>query len=116
LNKTLNELSHFWNKTIQVGTFTYPTEELIEKPIFDKNYSRVGTFYAWVENDGTMRNYGCFLDPYLCYTWNIPYNMLFPMPINSIFHVRDTITLDKTLNELKEYWRSTYNWNPTFQF
>jgi hypothetical protein len=104
LNKTMDELSRFWNKTILCGTSTCPTDELVEKPVYDKYHSRVGTFYAWTESDGMFKNYGCFVDPYLCDTWKMPFNTLMPMPTNFIHEVKDIITLDKTLDELKEYW------------
>ena len=104
LNKTMDELSRFWNKTIPCGTSTCPTDELVEKPVYDKHHSRVGTFYAWTESDGTFKNYGCFVDPYLCNIWKMPFNTLMPMPANFIHEVKDIITLDKTLAELKEYW------------
>ena len=111
LNKSTEELSHFWNRAVPCGETTCPTDELIDKPIYDKNHSRVGTFYAWVESEGTFKNYGCFVDPYLCDNWNMPYNTLMPMPTNYIKHVRDTITLDKTLDELKTYWQKYYKQN-----
>ena len=105
LNKTMDELCRYWIKTVPCGNTTCPTDELIEKPVFDKNYSRVGTFFSWVESGGTYQNYGCLVDPYLCEYWKIPYNTLMPIPTNYITNVKDTITLDKTLDELKEYWK-----------
>jgi hypothetical protein len=104
INKTMDELGRFWNKTVPCGPTTCPTDDLMEKPIFDKNHSRVGTFFAWVETDGTFKNYGCFVDPYLCDTWNVPHNTLMPVPPDCFHYAKDTITLDKTLVELKEYW------------
>lgn len=46
LNKTTEELGRFWNKTIPCGPKFYPTDELVDKPIYDKNHSRVGTLYG----------------------------------------------------------------------
>jgi len=105
LNKTMDELCHFWNKTVQCGPTTCPTDELIDKPVFDKNHSRVGIFYSFVASDGPSHQYGCLLDPYLCETWNIPYNTLMPVPTNYITDVNDTVSIDKTLDELKAYWK-----------
>ncbi len=105
LNKTMDELCRFWGKTIQCGSTTSPTDELVEMPVYDKNHSRVGTFVAPVETAGPSSNYGVFVDPYLCDTWKTPQNTLMPIPTNYITHVKDTITLDKTLDELKEYWK-----------
>ena len=105
LNKTTEDLGRFWNKAVHFGTVTCPTDEVVEKPVYDKNNSRIGTFYPWVESDGTFKNWGVLLDPYLCETWNIPYNTLMPIPTNYITDVKDTITLDKTLDELKKYWK-----------
>ena len=105
LNKTTEELGRFWSKTVHCGNKTYPTDELIDRPIYDKNRSRVGTFFAWVESDGTYKNYGVFVDPYVCDTYKVPYNILMPKPTNYITDVKDTICLDKTLDELKEYWK-----------
>ena len=111
LNKTTEQLGRFWHKAVPCGHTTCPTDELVEKPIYDKNHSRVGTFYAWVESDGTYKNYGCFVDPYLCDTWHMPYNTMMPFPTNYIYDVKDTITLDKTLDELKAYWKNNYNFH-----
>jgi hypothetical protein len=77
-------------------------------PIYDKNHSRVGTLYGWVESDGQYKNYGCFVDPFLCESWKLPYNTMMPVPTNYITDVKDTIWLDKTLDELKEYWKQYY--------
>jgi len=100
----MEELGRFWNKAIHCGTTTYPTDELVEKPVYDKFYSRVGTFYAWTECDGTYKNYGVLLDPYLCESWKMPFNTLWPIPANYVNCVKDTITLDKSLDELKGFW------------
>ena len=104
LNKTTDELCHYWNKTIPCGPTTCPIEDLVEMPVFDKHQSRVGTFCSFVESDGTFRNFGLWLDPYLCETWNVPYNTTLPIETNYITHVKDTINLDKTIDELKNYW------------
>jgi sporulation protein YlmC with PRC-barrel domain len=105
LNKTMDELSRYWNKTVPCGSTTCPTDQLVDMPVYDKNYSRVGTFYAFVISEGSSHQYGCLVDPYLCETWNIPYNTLMPIPTKYITDVKDTITLDKTLDELKKYWK-----------
>ena len=104
LNKTMEELGRFWNKAIHCGNTTYTTDELVEKPVYDKYNSRVGTFYAWTESDGTYKNYGVLLDPYLCECWKMPFNTLWPIPANYVNCVKDTITLDKSLDELKGFW------------
>jgi hypothetical protein len=108
LNKTMDQLARFWNKVVPCGTKTCPTDSLMECPVYDKNHSRVGTFYAWVESEGTFRNYGCALDPYLCENWNIACNTLMPMPIDYIYDVTDTITLTKTLDELRTHWQQYF--------
>jgi hypothetical protein len=106
LNKTMDELSRLWNKCVPCGTTTCPTDKLVDMPIYDKNRSRIGTVYAWIDSGGTIQNYGCFVDPYLCQTWNIPYNTLLPIPSQYITQVHnDTVTIEKTLDELREYWK-----------
>lgn len=110
LNKTTEELGKFWNKTIYFPNNTWcPTDELVEKPVYDKNHSRVGWFYAWVESDGTFKNYGLFMDPYLSDTWKLPFNTIMPLPTNYITQVKDTVWLDKSLEELREYWKQNYH-------
>ncbi len=108
LNKTMEQLGKFWNKTVPCGTTTCPTDQLEDMAIYDKNYSRVGVFYGWVESDGTYKHYGCFVDPYLCESWKLPYNTIMPLPTNYLYYSKDTIILDKTLDELKEYWKQYY--------
>jgi sporulation protein YlmC with PRC-barrel domain len=110
LNKTMDDLYHFWSKTVQCGQKTYPTDKLVEMPVYDKNYSRIGTFFATIESEGPSTNYGVLVDPYLCDTWNKPQNTLMPIPTNYITEVKDTITLDKTLDELRAYWKEHYNY------
>jgi len=106
LNKTTDTLFHFWNKTIQCGPTTRcPTDRFVEMPVYDKNRSRVGTLTTWLETDGQFQTYGCFVDPFLCQTWSLPYNTLMPIPTQYITQVTDTVTLDKTLDELREYWK-----------
>ena len=105
LNRTVEQLSRYWNKTVQCCDATYPIDQLMDMPVYDRNHSRVGTFYGWVETDGTYKHYGCFVDPYLCDTWGIPHNAVMPLQPAMVYQVFDTITLDRTLDELREYWR-----------
>jgi len=109
LNKTMDELSRYWNKTVQCGQTTCPTDELMEKPVYDVNNSRVGTFYSFIASDGPSHQYGILLDPYLCETWNMPYNILIPVPTNFIVYAKESVCLDKTLDQLKEYWKQHFN-------
>ena len=78
-------------------------------PVFDNHHSRVGTFCTFVETDGTIKNFGIWLDPYLCETWNLPYNTTLPIETNYITHVKDTINIDKTIDELKNYWHEKHH-------
>jgi hypothetical protein len=105
----MDDLCRFWNKTVPCGSTTCPTDQLVEMPVFDQNHSRVGTFCSFVASDGPSQQYGVLLDPYLCETWNLPYNTLMPVPTNYITDVKDTICLDKTLDELREYWKQQFN-------
>ena len=82
--------------------------ELIEMPVYDKFYCRIGTFFSWVEADGNYKNYGVFLDPYLSETWNFPYNTLLPLPTEYMTNAKDTIWLNKTIDEMKSYWHQYY--------
>ena len=109
LNKTIDWLYHFWNRAVRCGYRICPTDELLDKPVYDKNYSRVGTFLASTESNASSRNYGVIIDPYLCETWKVPQNTLMPIPTNYITNVKDTFCLDKTLDELREYWKQHFN-------
>jgi hypothetical protein len=104
LTKTMDELCKYWFKTIPCGPTTYPVEELIEMPVYDKFHSRVGTFTCWVESNGQINNLGILVDPYICETWNLPHKTTFPIEPYHITNVKTTITLDQALNELKDYW------------
>ena len=105
LNKTVDDLTRYWNKTIPCGPTYCPMDELVEMPVFDRYNSRIGTFCTFVETSGNINNFGILLDPYICETWHLPHNTTFPVETNNITMVKDTITLDKALNELKEYWQ-----------
>lgn len=109
LNKTVEELCRHWNKTVPCGPRNHPIDDLIEKPVYDKDQSRVGTFFTWVESDGTYKTYGLILDPFLCESWQTPHNQLMPLPTNYITDVfKDTISIDKTVFELKEFWQKQH--------
>ena len=107
LTKTMDELCKYWTKTIPCGQTTCPVEELIEMPVFDKYHSRIGTFTTYVETNGQINNLGVLLDPYICETWQLPYNTTFPVEPWHITTTKNTITLDQALQELKEYWQKT---------
>ena len=104
LTKTMDDLCKYWNKTIPCGPTTYPVEELIEMPVYDKYHSRVGTFTCWVESNGQINSLGVLVDPYICETWNLPHKTTFPIDPYHITNVKTTITLDQALNDLKDYW------------
>jgi hypothetical protein len=105
LNRTLNELSCLWNKTVPCGQTNCPTDKIVDMPVFDKHNSRVGTLYAWLDTNCNYQTYGCFVDPYLCQKWNLPTNTLMPIPTQYLTQVTDTVTLDKSLDELRQYWQ-----------
>ena len=107
LTKTMDDLCRYWTRTIPCGPTTYPVDELIEKPVYDKFHSRVGTFTTDVECNGQINNFGVLLDPYICETCQLPYNTMFPVEPWHITTAKSTITLDQALNELKEYWQRT---------
>jgi len=109
LNKTIDDLSHLWNKIVQCGHSIYPLDQLFEMSVYDKYQSRVGTLCSFVEIDGMMTHFGLLLDPYLYEYWNVPYNTILPIETSYIKYVKDTINLDKTLDELKIYWHDKYH-------
>lgn len=109
LTKTIDELCYYWNKPVACGPMSFPVEELVEMPVYDKFHSRVGTFCTWVESNGNINNFGILLDPYICETWHMPYNTTLPIETNSINYVKDTINLNMALHELKEYWQYRQN-------
>lgn len=104
LKKTLNDLSIEWRKAISIGHISYAQDNLMEKGIYDSQGSRVGSFYAWSEKDNTNNYYGCFIDSYLSETWQYPYGTILPLRLEYLNYATDTITLHKTLEELKTYW------------
>lgn len=114
INKTMDQLSQFWKQVVPCGAKTCPTDALLERPVYDRNHSRVGTFYTWVEGEGNYRQYGCFLDPYLYETWNIPTNTLMPMPTEYINDVDEIVTLTTTLDELRSHWQQYFNQQQQF--
>ena len=106
LNKTTEELGRYWNMAVQCGQNKYPTDELMERPVYDRYNSRIGTIYCWVGHEGSQMTYGVCLDPYLCDQWKVPYNKLLPLDANYFSGVKnETIYLDKALHELREYWK-----------
>ena len=105
LNKTVEQLSRYWNRAVPCGDTAHPIDYLMDMPVYDRNHSRVGTFYGWVESQGAYKHYGCFVDPYLCDMWGIPHNAVMPIQPAMVHQVFDTITLDRTLDELRDYWR-----------
>ncbi len=110
LCKTIDELYRFWNKTINCGLKTCTTGDLLDKPVYDKNYSRVGIFFTSVESDGPSNHCGICVDPYLCDIWKTPPNRLMPIPTNYITDVQDVIIINKTIYELKKYWTEHFDY------
>ena len=108
LNKTIDEIYHFWNMTVNCGLISCPSDELLDVAVYDKDYSRVGTFYTTVDGKKGYKKYGILLDPYLCDLWNAPHNTLMPIPVKYISSLNETIRLTKTLDELKQYWELHY--------
>jgi hypothetical protein len=104
----MEQLVKFWNKTVPCDQTTCPTDQLVDVSIYDKNHSRVGVFYGWIETNGEFKHYGCFTDPYISENWKLPYNTMMPLLTNFIYYTKDTITLDKTLGDIKEYWKKYY--------
>jgi hypothetical protein len=115
LNKTIDELNSYWHKMVPCGTETCQTFDLFEKPVYDSQYSRVGTFCTWYETEGQTKHYGVFVDPYLCKFWNIPSDTVMPVPYEFITTVKDTVKLNKSLDELKNYWQQHQRTTPTQQ-
>ena len=109
LNITLDDLYSSWNKTVKCGLITYPTDELLEKPVYERNHSRIGTFFVVVERDGPSNHNGILVDPYLCDIWKTPFNKLMPIPTDYITNVKDTIYLNKSLDELKRYCKQHFD-------
>ncbi|MEF8847921.1 MAG: hypothetical protein V5A68_02165 [Candidatus Thermoplasmatota archaeon] len=62
---TIYDLNSFWNKMIPCGTVNCPTDTFVEKPVYDRNHSRVGTFFTWFETDCRYQHYELFVDPFL---------------------------------------------------
>ena len=109
LTKTMDDLCRYWTKTVSCGNATCSVDELIEMPVYDKYHSRVGTFTGYVDN-GQINNFGVLLDPYICETWNLPYNTTYPIEPWHISTKKNTVTLDQALHELKEYWQRTHRY------
>ena len=107
LNFVTEELVRFWNKTVNCGVphQCWPMDELVEKPVYDKEYHRMGTFFSWVEQGGTYKEYGMFLDPYLCVQWHLPNDTLMPVPTDFLGDIKDTIQLNRTIDEMRTYWQ-----------
>ena len=110
ISKSIDELYCNWNKIIHCGFSICTTDELLEKPVYDKNNSRLGTFFSSVENYGPSKHLGIYIDPYLSEKWKTPQNTLMPIPSNIISYVEETITLDKTIEDLKIYWKEHFNY------
>jgi sporulation protein YlmC with PRC-barrel domain len=104
LKKAMTELSHEWRRTITVGAITWPSDDLMEKGIYDKNGSRVGVFFSWSYDQKSTTSYGCFIDPYLAEQWKYDYNTILPLKKDYFYYVTDSITLNASVIELKKYW------------
>lgn len=104
LKKAMNDLSHQWRQAISFGKITWPTDDLMEKGVYDKYGSRVGVFFSWYEDQKNTAYYGCFIDPYLAEQWKYTYNTVLPLKKDYFYSVTDSITLNISVDELKQYW------------
>lgn len=103
LNKTVDYLSKLWIQTVIHNLAS--NDEMIEKVVYDKNLSRIGVISSWIESKGELKQYECILDPYICDKYNLSYNILYPIPLEYLNYMRDTIMLNKTFNQLKKLWK-----------
>jgi len=104
LKKVMTDLSNEWRKAISFGQTSWPTDDLMERGIYDKYGSRVGIFFAWAEENKKQAYYGCFVDPYLTEKWRYDYNTLMPLKTEYFYYVTDSITLNASIDDLKKYW------------
>ncbi len=103
LKKGMDDLSHEWKKVVSFEHTSWPTDDLMERGIYDRCGSRVGVFFAWTEHNNN-HSYGCFIDPYLSEKWHYALNVILPIKTEYFYDVTDSITLNTTIDELKKFW------------
>jgi sporulation protein YlmC with PRC-barrel domain len=109
LGKSIEELSGAWSNTTTIGNETYMLEELTEKPVFDRNYIKLGTIREFTR-DPVTKSYNTFkveLDPIITekYVKDVP--SIVPVDIYNISWVKDTVILNKSVQELGRFWHET---------
>lgn len=109
LNKTIDELSRFWNSEIRCGSTTCKPWDVMDKPVYDRNDTKLGTLDICVEESGKCSTFGLRPDPSITTDLDLgmPTMGLLPLEPSHVSNVTDTITLNKTRDELINYWRNT---------
>jgi len=107
LNKTIEELSRFWNLEIRCGPRTCRPWDVMDKPVCDRNGTKLGVLCTCVEEAGRCSAFGMRPDPSITTELGISTTALLPVEPSYVSNVTDTITLNKTRDELIDYWRNT---------
>jgi len=108
LNKTIDELSAFWNQNVIAGENTYPAIEFWQKPVCDSENTKIGTIYASVRTTPKMlKLFGLCLEPEISEKYAKGTTNLMPINTEHILRMEETVFLNKTVAEISRYWRET---------
>lgn len=105
LDTIIDELSKYWKGVVTIKGYSWPLDWLMEQGIYDKKGSRIGTLFGWVKNKKTYQYYGCLIDPYLSEKEKYGAQSVLPIKPDFIDHFSDSVRLNVSLDELKQYWK-----------
>ena len=105
LDTVVDELSQYWKDVVNINGYSWPIDWLMEQGIYDKKGSRIGSFFGWVKTKKNYQYYGCLIDPYLSEKENYGKQQLLPIKPAYLAYCSDSVRLNVTLDELKQYWK-----------
>lgn len=106
LDTVIDELSRYWKDVVNIKGYSWPLDWMMEKGIYDKAGSRIGTMVGWVKSKKAYEYYGCLIDPYLSEKEKYTTQSVFPIKPGFIDHFSDSVRLNVTFDELKQFWKT----------
>jgi len=108
LNRTIVELSAFWNQNVVAGENTYPAIEFWQKPVHDSGNTKIGTIYTSVRaTPRTLKLFGLCLEHGISEKYAKGATNLMPINTEHISRVEENVFLNKTVAEISKYWEKT---------
>ncbi|MBU2496190.1 MAG: hypothetical protein KJ935_06825 [Candidatus Omnitrophica bacterium] len=108
LNKTVEELSEFWNQEVVAGGGVYSATDFWQKHVCDSENTKIGTIHTTVRaTPRGLKLFGLCLEPVISEKYAEGATNLVPINAEHISKVEENVFLNKTIGEISRYWKKT---------